>query len=139
MLDSWIRVGRNNWALCFYNSVLETSQFSFSQLAQKVTFVTLVIDVSQFPFHIHHSSPWRLARIPDCPRHSRLTNSHHRPLARLGNLLSLQPRSTKQEKRVFMSLVLSKLIKKTRCSSDLVKQKFPVFPFLKPNRITQLF
>ena len=56
---------------------------------------------------------------------------HNITLARLGYLIYLQPRSTIKVNRFFLSLVLSKLIKKTIYSSDLVTTVFS-FSFPKP-------
>ena len=62
---------------------------------------------------------------------------HNKILARLDNLLYLQPQSTIKVNRVSWSLLLCKLKKKkTKYSSELVNKIFS-FPFPEPNRITQ--
>ena len=62
-----------------------------------------------------HSCPSKLVQIPDCPRHSWHTNSNQTQQNSCQawlNLPYLQPRSTIKVNRVFLSLVLSTLIKK---------------------------
>ena len=66
-------------------------------------------------------------------RGSPTLTKHNRTLARLGNLLYLQPRSTIEVNRVFLSLVLSKFIKKLY-SSEVVNKFFSLyFPKTKLN------
>ena len=61
---------------------------------------------------------------------------HNRTLARLGYLLYLQRRSSIKVKGFFLSLGLSKSIKKLDTALNWYLT-FPVFPFLNPNKNTQ--
>ena len=82
-----------------------------------------------------HSSPSRLVQIPDCPRHSHLTNSNK---TEKNSCQDWSSRVHNTRKYFFSPVPSIKLIYlKTRYSSELETTKFPVFSFLKPNRIPE--